>query len=739
MAWRPLLLPSLLPGLALAAVAFPQDAGAQGTPPGGHGHVPPLSRSQPVTFEADNLQYDRDSGIVTATGHVEAFQNGHVLHADKVTYDRNTNVAAASGHVIIIEPDGQVLYSDYAELTGGMREGVLKGMRLTLAANGKLVANGARRTEGKVNEMSRVVYTTCNLCKKDPSRPPLWEIRARTGVQDSENKRIEYQDATLDIYGFPVAYLPYFWHADPSVRRESGFLVPSVGSASHLGQFIAVPYYWVLDNESDVTLTPLLATDAGPNLNVRYRRRFDDGTLKVDGDLGYYLSKPQGDIFAVGQFSYNDTWRYGFNIQEASSARYLTDFRLSSIGDILTTNIYAEGFGVGSYARLDATAFQGLTSSINQTELPYVLPRYEYDFFGEPDALGGRFSLMTQTWNILREQGTNDQRIGARLNWERPFTGAFGEMYQLVLRTDTAGYNASHLNLDPNFSPLASADSAFAQPQVAVKVNWPFVRDAGVLGTQLIEPIAQLIAAPGVGGYRQNNRPNEDSLDFLFDANNLFDLNRYPGLDRQEGGVRLNVALHGNWTLPNNVSFDGLVGDSLRPSRDNSYLPGTGLDNTRVSDIVARAAVRPASWLDLSASTRFDHRDLTIRYADVVAAAGVPLLHVGLGYLHSNTSPYTLSDFATIPAAYFVPRDEITLSASTHFLDHWNLTGYVRRNLENNTMVSAGFHGFYEDECFIFDVNASRRYTSLNGDAGATIVLFTITLKTVGAFGFHAS
>ena len=739
MAWRPLLLPSLLPGLALAAVAFPQDAGAQGTPPGGHGHVPPLSRSQPVTFEADNLQYDRDSGIVTATGHVEAFQNGHVLHADKVTYDRNTNVAAASGHVIIIEPDGQVLYSDYAELTGGMREGVLKGMRLRLAANGKLVANGARRTEGKVNEMSRVVYTTCNLCKKDPSRPPLWEIRARTGVQDSENKRIEYQDATLDIYGFPVAYLPYFWHADPSVRRESGFLVPSVGSASHLGQFIAVPYYWVLDNESDVTLTPLLATDAGPNLNVRYRRRFDDGTLKVDGDLGYYLSKPQGDIFAVGQFSYNDTWRYGFNIQEASSARYLTDFRLSSIGDILTTNIYAEGFGVGSYARLDATAFQGLTSSINQTELPYVLPRYEYDFFGEPDALGGRFSLSTQTWNILREQGTNDQRIGARLNWERPFTGAFGEMYQLVLRTDTAGYNASHLNLDPNFSPLASADSAFAQPQVAVKVNWPFVRDAGVLGTQLIEPIAQLIAAPGVGGYRQNNRPNEDSLDFLFDANNLFDLNRYPGLDRQEGGVRLNVALHGNWTLPNNVSFDGLVGDSLRPSRDNSYLPGTGLDNTRVSDIVARAAVRPASWLDLSASTRFDHRDLTIRYADVVAAAGVPLLHVGLGYLHSNTSPYTLSDFATIPAAYFVPRDEITLSASTHFLDHWNLTGYVRRNLENNTMVSAGFHGFYEDECFIFDVNASRRYTSLNGDAGATIVLFTITLKTVGAFGFHAS
>ena len=732
--WRRL----ALPGLALAAVSLPQGAGAQPALPGGHGRAAPLARNQPVTFEADNLQYDRDTGIVTATGHVEAFQNGHVLRADKITYDRNTNVAAASGHVTIIEPDGQALYSDYAELTGGMREGVLKGMRLKLAANGKLVANGARRTEGKINELSRVVYSTCNLCKRDPSRPPLWEIRARSGVQDTEHKRIEYQDATLDIYGFPVAYLPYFWHADPSVRRESGFLVPQIGSSSRLGQFVAVPYYWVLDNQSDLTLTPLLATNAGPNLDARYRRRFDDGTLRIDGALGYEYGKPQGDIFANGLFSYNDTWRYGFDIEEASSARYLNDYRLSSVGDVLTTRVYAEGFGVGSYARLDAIGFQGLTSSINQTQLPYVLPRYEYDFFGEPDALGGRFSLSTQSWNILREQGTNDQRIGARLNWERPFTGAFGEVYNLVLRTDTAGYNAVHLNLDPNFSPLASANSAFAQPQVALKVNWPFVRDAGTLGTQLIEPIVQVIAAPRTGGYRQNDRPNEDSLDFEFTDENLFALNRYPGLDRQEGGVRLNVGLHGNWTLPNNVSFDGLVGDSLRPNRDDSYLPATGLYDTRVSDIVARATVKPASWLDLTARTRLDHNNLAIRYADVVGSAGVPLLHVGIGYLHSNTSPYTLSDFAEIPAAYFVPRDEITLSASTHFLEHWNLSAYARRNLVTHTMVSAGVHGFYEDECFIFDGNASRRYTSLDGDHGATIVLFTITLKTVGQFGFHA-
>ena len=141
-----------------------------------------MDRNQPVAFTADHFEYDRTSGIVTATGHVEAWQNDHVLRADTVTFDRNTNVAAASGHVVIVEPDGQVLFSDYAELTQGMREGVLKGMRTLLAENGKLIANGARRTDGKINELTHAVYTTCNLCKTDPTRPPLWQLRAYTAT-----------------------------------------------------------------------------------------------------------------------------------------------------------------------------------------------------------------------------------------------------------------------------------------------------------------------------------------------------------------------------------------------------------------------------------------------------------------------------------------------------------------------------------------------------------------------------
>ena len=354
--------------LVLACVGPGETSQAQPVPrraPGTPAPLPP-NRTDPVAFTADEVQYDRENALVTATGSVEAWQNDYVLRADKITFDRNTNIAAASGHVVITEPDGQVLFADYAELGEGMREGVLRSMRAILAENGKLVANGARRVEGKVNEMSRAVYTTCDLCKDDPTKPPLWQIRARTAVQDGENKRIEYRDAVLDIYGVPVAAFPYFWHADPSVKRESGFLVPSPGQSSKLGAFLTTPYFWAIDEVSDATISPTFNTRNYLNLNTEYRRRFNDGTLDVDLGVGYDRNKPQASIFAKGRFAYDETWRYGFDINRASSAEYLRDYRFTNRADVLASRGFVEGFGTGAYTKLDALAYQGLVDSIKQ-------------------------------------------------------------------------------------------------------------------------------------------------------------------------------------------------------------------------------------------------------------------------------------------------------------------------------------------------------------------------------------
>ena len=556
----------------------------------------PLKRDQPVFYQADTATYDRDAGIATLTGRVEFWQDDRILMADRVTYDRNTDVAAATGHVVLLEPTGQTVFSDYAELSGGMKNGVMSGMRALLAENGRLVANGARRTDGVINELSRVVYSTCNLCAKDPTRPPLWQIRAREAVQDTENKKIEYRDAVIDVFGVPVFYTPYLTHPDPSEKRASGFLVPSVGYSKHLGAFVTAPYYWVIDGQSDVTITPLIASGNGPAIQTDYRRRFNNGQVSVDASIAND-NGVGAHVFAKGQFALDDTFRYGFDINRASSSNYLRDYSISGRQDVLTSQVYLEGFGDGSFSRLDARAYQGLNSTTKAATLPYVLPRYQYSFVGEPNLLGGRVAIDAGAFNIYRYTGTSDQRVRLSSDWRRPWVGPLGDVWKAGVHVDSEGYTATAFDQLPNFGGVKSANSAQAMPTAYAEVHLPLSRDAGSWGSQFIEPIAQALIAPQGSHYLNTRVPNEDSLDLEFTDANLFALNRFTGVDRLEGGVRANLGVHGAWYFPNGALLDGLVGQGYRVNKDRVFAPGSGLDkdgdrHRQPPDVQSRPAVR---------------------------------------------------------------------------------------------------------------------------------------------------
>lgn len=732
---------ALLPFVALALLSAPAQAQLGALVRGAEQHT--VSRNQPVTFTADQVEYDRENALVTAQGHVEAWQNDHVLHADRVTFDRNTGVVAARGNVALLEPDGEVLFADYAELTQDMKNGVLKNMRAILAQNGKLAANGARRTEGEINELSRVVYSTCNLCAKDPTRPPLWQIRALSAVQDLEHKKIEFEDAVLEMYGFPVAYSPYFFTADPSVKRESGLLIPSLGVSSHLGAFFAQPYYWVIDDQSDATFTPMITSRAGPELDVEYRRRFNNGYLRLNGSAGYLDHSPQGTIYADGQFDVNQSWRWGFNIARASSSDFVRDFHLGSLQlgadpNLLSSQVYAEAFGEGAYARFDTHFYQGLNDTIISSKLPVVLPRYQYSYFGQPDAWGGRLSVDTGAFNVMRTDGTDTRRASLTVNWERPFVGALGDLWTVTLHGDAAAYDASSFEEQPNFGTHSQANTARAMPQAALMFRWPFMHDSGAWGTQIVEPIAQIIVAPQAGDSQLNKYPNEDSLDFEFTDANLFAFNRFPGIDRMEGGTRANAALHGTWYL-GGTTFDGLVGQSYRTTKDNLFPEASGLHD-QVSDVVARASFAPTSWLNLTYRTRLDHKSLATRFSDALFSVGVPKFTVTGGYIYTTFNPYTFYDQPPPPPAgnaFYFPRNEITLGASSKF-SNYRVSGWARRDLATNQMVAVGADAAYEDECYILEFQYFRRYTSFNGDNGSSTLLIQMTFKTVGQFGFKA-
>ena len=704
--------------------------------------APAEDRNTPVNFQADEAQYDREAGIVTVTGHVEAWQNGRTLRADKIVFDRNTDVLAASGNVVLQEPDGQILFADYAELTQDMRNGILSGMRSLLAQNGQLAANGARRIDARLNELTRPIYTTCNLCKDDPSQPPLWDIRAREAIQNLDAKRIEYQDVVIDLHGIPVLYLPYLTHPDPTAKRASGLLPPSFGAGSrHLGPFIKVPYYIVLDEQSDMIVTPMVTSKAGQALFTDYRRLFNDGKIVAKGSIANGKGALDGHLFARGDFAIDETWRWGFDIQRASNAVYLRNFGIEIAPNFLTSQLFAEGYGQGAYARGDVRVYQGITTATATSKLPVVLPRVQYSFVGQPDAWGGRLGLEAGAFNVLRDQGTSTQRSNLGVSWNRPFRGPVGDLWTVSLNVDSAVYDSHGLNKIPNYARIATASAEQAMPTLSLKTSWPLARDAGSWGRQVIEPIVKVMASPRSRSYADGRIPNEDSLDVEFTDATLFERNRFAGIDRMEGGLRGAAALHAAWIFPTGAKIDGLFGQSYRLRTEQAYANSSGLRGTD-SDYVSRVSVTPTSWLDFTARQRIDHDTQQVRFADSSFSIGDGQRGFGAGYLYAARNPYAAYDAsAADPTTIWLtnkPRHEINFNAHGRIDANWRISANLTRDLRLGKDSSHGINATYEDECLIFDTLLYHRYTSLNADHGDSGLLFNVTLKSVGEFGFHA-
>lgn len=760
-----------VPGAPMGSLgpATPATPAAPRTPAG----PPRVDNSAPVTFTADEVEYDRERGIVTARGRVEAWQNERILRADEFSYDRNTSIATVRGNVQMMEADGQVLFADSAELGQGFRDGVLTGVRALLAANGRMVANGIRRTtaplpEGApentprqtLSDISRVVYSSCNLCERDPSAPPLWQVRARTATQDTAAQRIAYRDARLEVYGVPVLYTPFFSHPDPQSPRGSGFLFPTVGSTRFLGGFIQTPYYWAIDEQSDLTVTPLFSTSQTPNVGAEYRRRFNSGDIQAQFSGGYFnpgtlggstggKREFAGHIYSRARFHLDENWRVGVEINRASSEQYLRTYRFE-FRRVLTSTAFLEGFwGTEGYARIDTRLYQGLRTTDNDRLFPIVGPNAYGEYAPRERYLGGFLQVNTGLLGITRLTGASSQRTTLQANWRREEIDPVGGVWNFRMQGDLRGYYASRQSINTIGAKVVTtttnneANGFHGDGNVRAAIDWrmPLVRSAGAYGTQTIEPRIQLVTGPNTG--RQTRFPNEDSIDLEFTDANLFNLNRFNGRDRQEGGTRVDGALRTAWDFPNGGRVEAIAGRSWRIHRDATFAAGSGLDR-RGSDYVGRLTVAPAHWLDIQARTRLDGETGQHRFSDYIASTsftgvvpGVDSVGLQAGYLYTTPQPY-LRPLRT--------RNEVmvgvTANTRTASGSNWRIGVSARYDLDIDRPVLVQGIAGYEDECFILEGRFVRRFArdaiTRQEYAGNTIFLIRLGFKTLGEYGFRA-
>jgi len=712
--------------LAAGAGAFAQNRGPQ--TPG----------NQPVQFYADEITYDSELGTVVASGNVEVTQAGRVLRADRVTFNERANLVAANGRVRMLEPTGEVLSGDYVELTGDLREGVIQDFRMMLVDQSRFAATYGRRIEGNRTILTRAVYSPCELCKEDPRRAPLWQVKARRIEHDQTAKDIVYRDAWLEIAGVPVVYTPYLSHPDPTVKRRSGLLAPEVGSTDSLGAIASLPYYFVLSPSSDLTLEPIVTTKGGIVAAGEYRQRFHSGFLEFSASA---VSAPRvdenddridgrdfrGHIKGTGRFDIDDEWRTGFDLARSTDDTYLSRYRLLRrygfpSSTTLTSRGFAEGFFDRSYFGANTYAFQGLRSTDDPGQAPLVMPMFDYSYLSPPGTfLGGHVGVDANALSIFRTDGTDTRRLAVRTGWTRPYIAPAGDIYTFQASVQTALYDVSAGEPDGSGFNASSGTYSRVSPTIGMSWRYPLVRNGGEF-QQFIEPMAAVAISPNARN--DDKLPNEDSRSFDLDYTNLFSTNRFGGIDRVEQGQRFIYGMNTGINDYKGRSARLFLGQSLQWNTDDDVLPGSGLAN-RTSDVVGRLTLAPHRYASLNYQFRAERNDLTMVRNLATFSVGPPALRVDGFYLFTDRNAQ--------PQTYTTDVEQVGARITTRITENWSFQAENLRALgEDSGDLRWAANLIYSDECIVAGVFFVRRLIGDRDNPPDSAVLFRVVFRNLG-------
>ncbi len=387
--------------------------------------APTVAPGERMLVESDQLVYDYDHNAVSAVGNVKIYYGGYTLEAEKVTYNKTSGRLFAEGHVKLVDPTGSAIYSDYIDITDDFRDGFVQSLRVDSADHTHFGAESAERSGDKTT-FTEGSYTACEPCKQNPQKPPLWDVKATKIVVDHKEHMVYFTDAKLEFMGVPMAWTPYFALPDPSVKRKSGFLTPSIGYAEKLGFFASLPYYWVIAPDKDITFTPTYLTRQGFLGEAEFRHRLSNGqyAIRVAGisqtdPSAFGKDAPgnrtlRGGINTAGEFNLTQDWTFGWNGTLLTDRTFTRDYGVLN-GDTSETisTVHLTGLRDRNYFEARASYYAILTSQASMAD--YEKSRYDQGrqpIVGEIDSkkyadhsvLGGELSFTTNVTALNRGQ-----------------------------------------------------------------------------------------------------------------------------------------------------------------------------------------------------------------------------------------------------------------------------------------------------------------------------------------------
>jgi LPS-assembly protein len=705
-----------------------------------------LFRSQNIQIKANNIEYDEKTLIFNATGNVilKDLTKNILVKSQNIYFDtkdkkiksnvetsiddnlgnfiltesflfnqKNDLIKIKNAKLIDVEKNNYYLSDGFVDLAANK----ILGKDISINFNNKffnvnneprLKGNAISSDDGKT-VINKGVFTTC---KKNDDCPP-WQMSAEKITHDKNKKTIYYDKAWLKLYDQPVLYFPKFFHPDPTVKRQSGFLMPSLGSSTSLGSSANIPYYHVLSDNKDITLRPRFYTDEKILLQSEYRQLNKNSEHFVDFSYMNDKNPTKNHFFSesssILDFENFDETELKLKIQRTSNETYLKTYKLESPIienlDTLTSSLEFDTYREDLSFNTSLHVFENLSLD-HKDRYEFVYPNYNLSKKITPDfEMNGLLTLNSSGFiknyntNVYEKVVINDLIFNT---FPRITNNGLKNNFDFVLKNiNTEAENSNKYREDRSHRLVSLLQYNLSYPLLEKTKNY----------TNKFKPLMVVKFSPD----KSKNLSNEERR---LDISNIYSFNRIGSTDNIEEGTSLTYGF--DYVKTDNKDkdiFGASLANILRVDESKNLPNQSGLGN-KASDLIGSLNYDPNDILNLNYDFSVDSNLKELNYQLINTEFKINNFVTSFEYLNENKSNNS--------ASYITNR-------TTYNVDESNNFSFETR--ENKTTGLTEFYNLiyeYKNDCLTAAIEYNKDYYNDGELKPEENVFFKLTIIPFG-------
>ena len=622
--------------------------------------------SEKFRIQGENIFYDNKKGVIYSKSNTVITDiNGNQIYLDMFDYSTEKKMFFSQGNIEVLDnKTNRYLFSEIyideknKKIVGSDVKSFLNdnSFKDDERNEPRFFANSALINKEEVS-FQKGIFTSCK--DRGGEKCPPWSIQAEKISHNKAKKTVYYDNAVLKIYDFPIFYFPKFFHPGPTVKRQSGFLFPTIQDNSSVGFSSSIPYYWAISENKDMTFTPKIYTKENLLVLHEYRHAFKDSFLLVDS--GYTSGYKKTDKFKKSDGSRShffakfnrDLSREDFssnleiNYQHVSNDTYLKvhDIKteLADKGkNIISKDLSYEFQNNKNYLGISAAMYENLTSNDSEkTRFEYSVPNilFERNLFTGDKV--GVFDIRSNAFvenykvNQTKKFWVND------INWQsNPFISFNGIQNKFKGLFKVVNYEAEGAKkyktegLNSEIAGVISYDAKLPMSKIDEARN----------KINFFTPKFSFRYAPG---HMRNIQ--DDNLKLSY--SNAFSLNKNAEPDVIEEGESITTGFE----ISSNEIKNGMPAEKkyslslaqVHSFKENSSIPSRSSLDQKASDLVGESFIKLGENFNLTNEFSIDHNLNDINYNELEANLILGNTSFNLNYLeesnHIGTSNYIKS------------------------------------------------------------------------------------------------